>query len=151
MDTLGLLLIAGLALYWFAPNVFADILPGSSAAGLQPGYSGGWLTAPQIGQLAASAGFSGPDLITAVAVALAESSGNPNALGDGGASYGLWQINVQYHPEFGPNFQALYDPATNAQAAYSVYSAAGRSFKPWTTFTSGAYAKFVSQVQQALA
>ena len=107
-----------------------------------------------IATVAQNAGFSGDDLITAVAVALAESSGNPNALGDigiGQGSFGLWQINSKYHPEFGPDFTTLYDPQTNANAAYSVYSAAGNSFTPWSTFKSGAYQSYVSTVAAAIA
>lgn len=113
----------------------------------------GNLSASDIATFAANAGFTGNDLITAVSVALAESSGNPKALGDvgiGQGSFGLWQINSYYHPEFGPDFTVLYDPQTNANAAYSIYVVSGYTFKPWSTFNSRAYAKYVSQVQSAL-
>jgi hypothetical protein len=113
----------------------------------------GNLSASDIATFAANAGFTGQDLITAVSVALAESNGNPNALGDvgiGAGSFGLWQINSYYHPEFGPDFTILYDPQTNANAAYSVYSVSGRTFKPWSTFNSGRYQAFVPTVQSAL-
>lgn len=109
------------------------------------------MTAADIGQVAANAGFQGDDLVTAVAVALAESSGNPNAWGDAGigaGSFGLWQINAKYHPEYGPDFSQLYDPQTNANAAFAVYSQAGQSFKPWSTFKTGAY---LANVQVAMA
>ena len=101
---------------------------------------------------ARNAGFQGVDLITAVAIALAESSGNPDAQGDytldgkivspgtQGAvptSFGLWQIHLTVHPEF--NGQNLFDPQTNANAAYSIYRAAGNSFHPWSTYINGAY------------
>jgi hypothetical protein len=104
--------------------------------------------------VAENAGFSGQDLVTAVAVAMAESSGNPSAHGDigiGQGSFGLWQINSYWHPEFGPDFTTLYDPQTNANAAFSVYSAAGNSFSPWTTFKTGAYQSYVSTVAAAIA
>ena len=100
------------------------------------------MTPADIGTIAANAGFSGDDLVTAVAVAMAESSGNPNAWGDAGigaGSFGLWQISSKYHPEYGPDFTELYDPQTNANAAFAVYSQAGRSFSPWSTFKTGAY------------
>jgi Lysozyme like domain len=95
--------------------------------------------------LAQNAGFQGQDAATAAAVALAESGGNPknyNPETAAGApanmgSYGLWQIYLNVHPEF--SGQNLYDPATNAAAAFSVYQAAGNSFSPWTTFKTGAY------------
>src|SRR5208282_634628 len=60
------------------------------------------LSASEIAGYASAAGFSGPDLQVAVAVALAESSGNPSAIGDLtlGVSVGLWQINLKAHPEY---------------------------------------------------
>jgi alpha-L-arabinofuranosidase len=104
--------------------------------------------------VASNAGFAGDDLVTAVAVALAESSGNPQALGDigiGQGSFGLWQISSKYHPEYGPNFAALYDPQANANAAFAIYSAAGNSFSPWSTFKTGSYAEFLDSVSAAIA
>lgn len=111
------------------------------------------LSAQQISQYAAAAGFSGDDLVTAVAVALAESSGNPNAHGDtslgtGTGSFGLWQIYSDAHPEYGPNFDQLYDPQTNANAAYAIFSASG--WAAWSTFKSGAYEAYVPQAQTAV-
>jgi len=116
----------------------------------------GNLSASQIAQLAAAAGFSGDDLATAVAIALAESGGNPKAYNpetaarapEGQGSYGLWQIFLKAHPEFAG--QDLTDPATNAAAAFSVYSAAGQSFTPWSTFGNGAYQTYLSQAQGAV-
>ena len=119
---------------------FARGLGGGLGGGL--GLSSNILTAAQINYYAQTAGFSGSDLATAVAIALAESSGNAaiyNPETQAGApagkgSYGLWQIYLNKHPEFaGVN---LYDPQTNANAAYSIYSAAG-GFSPWTTYKSG--------------
>jgi|SRR5579872_5415857 len=112
---------------------------------------------PSLLQYAANAGFSGPDLATAVAIALAESSGNPNEIGDrtlapaNGPSYGLWQINIgsKAHPEFASLGQALLDPQTNANAAYSIYSRAGGSFSQWTTYTTAAYMQYLPQVLAA--
>ena len=111
------------------------------------------LTIPQLLALAAAAGFSGDDLVTAVSIALAESGGNPNAHGDTaitpGGSIGLWQINLKSHPEF--NGQNLFDPATNAAAAYSVYQGAGGSFQPWSTFKSGAFQNYTAAVAAQIA
>lgn len=111
------------------------------------------MTISDIATVAQNAGFTGNDLVTAVAIALAESGGNPNALGDigiGQGSFGLWQINSKYHPEFGPDFTSLYDPQTNANAAYEIYVNAG-GFSPWSTFNSGSYQSFVSSVAASLA
>jgi hypothetical protein len=110
------------------------------------------LSIPQIASVASAAGFSGPDLSTAVAVALAESypPGNAASMGDSNQSYGLWQIYTPQHPECGPDFSALLDPQTNANCAYSIYKAAGSSFSPWSTYNSGKYLTFLPQVQQTL-
>lgn len=114
------------------------------------------ITPLSIYQYAVNAGFSGIDAITATAIALAESAGNPQAYNpetaagapQGKGSFGLWQIYLNAHPEYAN--ANLYDPQTNASAAYSIYSAAGDSFSPWSTFNSGAYQAFVSQVEAIL-
>jgi lysozyme-like protein len=113
--------------------------------------------ASQIAQVAANAGFSGPDLATAVAIALAESSGNPNAVGDRtlaptrGPSIGLWQINIgsNANPQFAK--WNLTDPQTNANAAFAIYSAIGGfgTTRGWTTYTGGAYRDYLSAVPPA--
>jgi hypothetical protein len=121
--------------------------------GLARGLSGlgqvlGALSPSQIQQYAANAGFTGNDLNVAVAVAMAESSGNPNAYNpetaagtpSGKGSFGLWQIYLNAHPEFAG--QNLYDPQTNANAAYSIYSASG-GFTAWSTYNSGAYQAYL--------
>jgi Lysozyme like domain len=109
----------------------------------------GTLNAVQIAQYAINAGWTQPDLTTAVAIALAESSGNPSAVGDqnlapsNGPSYGLWQINVGAHPEYaGDN---LFDPQTNANDAYELYEASG--FSPWASYNSSKYLQYLTQAQ----
>ncbi len=102
------------------------------------------LTPAQIEQYAYNAGFRGDALKLAVAVALAESAGNPAAYNpelaagtkNGSGSRGLWQIYGSAHPQY--NNSAVFDPQANANAAYSVYQAAGQSFRPWSTYTNGA-------------
>src|ERR1700686_2591824 len=110
------------------------------------------LAIPQLAALASGAGFSGEDLMTAVAIALAESGGDPQAYdperaagtSQGNGSFGLWQIYLAAHPEFaGMN---LFDPQTNANAAFSVYSQAG-GFSPWSAFKSGAYVAYMDAAQ----
>jgi soluble lytic murein transglycosylase-like protein len=137
-----LVLAAGaLGIYYFDPDVFSTVF-----SGLQGGLSaltGGNLSYSEIQGYASAAGFTGDDLDTATAIALAESSGNPNAAGDAtkGGSYGLWQINLAAHPEY--TAEELYDPQTNANAAYVVYSSASNGFSPWTTFNNGAYQAYL--------
>lgn len=87
----------------------------------------------------------------AAAVALAESGGNPSSYNGTGAdnSYGLWQINMigslgpARRQQFGlQNSSQLFDPLTNAKAAVAI-SNNGANWGPWTTFTSGAYKKYL--------
>jgi Lysozyme like domain len=107
------------------------------------------LNVNDISEIAAQAGFSGSDINVAAAIAMAESSGDPGNVGDrdlapeNGPSYGLWQINVgtKAHPEFAS--WNLLDPATNAAAAFRIYSRAGGSFHEWTTYTKGQFAKYL--------
>lgn len=88
------------------------------------------LTLAQLQALAASVGF--PDPALAAAVAMAESGGNPNAYNTEG-SYGLWQIDVVYNQSYASNPSVLFDPVTNAKAAYAI-SSKGTNFRPWTTY-----------------
>lgn len=88
------------------------------------------LTLQQLQQLAASVGF--PDPALAAAIAMAESGGNPNAYNTEG-SYGLFQIDVVYNPKYASNPSVLFDPKTNAKAAYAIWKQAG-GFTPWTTY-----------------
>lgn len=108
------------------------------------------LTPAQIAYYAQTAGFDGDDLSIAVAIALAESSGNPNVYNPettasggtpaGQGSYGLWQIYLKEHPEFAAD--NLYDPQTNANDAYETYTKAG-GFSPWASYNSGAYQAYM--------
>jgi Lysozyme like domain len=98
------------------------------------------LTRTQVAQYAYNAGFRGTALNTAVAVAMAESSGNTSAYNPesaagtrpGSGSRGLWQIYGQAHPEY--NNASMFDPQQNANAAFKVYSQAGNHFTPWSTY-----------------
>jgi hypothetical protein len=99
------------------------------------------ISGAELTSLALNAGFSPGDAAIAAAVALAESGGNPAAVGDQGNSVGLWQINLPAHPEF--RTWNLRDPQTNATAAFQVWQRAGGSFSPWTAFHSGAYQAYL--------
>jgi hypothetical protein len=100
--------------------------------------------------LARRAGFSGDgdEAVIATAIALAESSGNPDAHNDdratGDDSFGLWQINMidKLGPERREQFgisrnEELFDPLTNARAAHSVFSSPPGGFPQWSTFKRG--------------
>lgn len=100
------------------------------------------------------AGFTGDNLKTAVAIAFAESGGDPNIYNpekcacpptpQGFGSFGLWQIYLYSHPEdSGIN---LRDPQQNADAAFRIFSA-HNSFFPWSTFKFGQYKKWLPKVE----
>lgn len=108
---------------------------------------------------ARQAGFTGTALITAVAIAQAESGFRPDAVGDknlteqGEVSVGLWQIN--YRPSRDkrgglrdPDLNL--EPAHNAVAAFAI-SGQGTKFTPWSTYTSGAYRPFLDNAAEAVA
>lgn len=106
-------------------------------------------TADQIAPFARNAGFTPDVLEIAIAIALAESGGDPDAYNPetaagapaGEGSYGLWQIYRKAHPLFAT--WNLRDPQTNACAASIVYQSARNSFGPWSTFQNCAYVKFL--------
>ena len=100
------------------------------------------LTFRELRDLAERHGFPDPDL--AAAVAMAESGGRPDAKGDLdlGVSLGLWQINLRAHPQWLHHEDALLDPDFNAQAAFQV-SDGGTNWKPWTTYRTGAFKKYM--------
>lgn len=116
------------------------------------------LTLGQLISLAQQAGFQGTAAQTAAAIAMAESGGNTQAYNPQGAdnSYGLMQINMKgaLGPQRLKQFsissnEALYDPAANMRAAYSVYKSAGNSFSPWTTYTKGTYKQYLGAAAKA--
>ena len=104
----------------------------------------------QIAAYARQAGFPNDQIATAVAVALAESSGNPSIVNYLGC-VGLWQIfesvHKAKHPLWTTNWLKL--PANNAVAAYAIWVEAGRSWRPWSTYTSGAYRRYLARGQTA--
>ncbi|WP_460444659.1 D-alanyl-D-alanine carboxypeptidase family protein [Angustibacter aerolatus] len=96
---------------------------------------------PSIARAAAArAGFTGGDLDIAVAVAGAESSWRSDAINrnaNGSTDYGMWQINTVHAGLLAAgNWRT---PDDNARMAFAVWSQAGRSWTPWTTFKTGAY------------
>lgn len=103
------------------------------------------LSANDIAAAATSAGFSGNDVRIAVAVALAESGGRPDAThrnSNGSTDYGLWQIN-SVHKEI-LSAGTWSNPTDNARMAYQVWKNAGGKWTPWTTYKTGAYLRFMT-------
>ena len=94
------------------------------------------LALSQIGEVAEQAGFSGAGLAMAIAVALAESGGDPLATDhdtNGTVDRGLWQIN-SVHRAY--SAACDYAPSCAARAAYAI-SAHGRDWSPWVTYQRG--------------
>ena len=112
------------------------------------------LSPEHIALVAQRAGFTGQNLVIAVAVALAESSGNANAKGDVaiGGSFGLWQIYCRAHPNLippgDPNSVPWYDPYQNAQWAYRI--SGGGDWLPWSTYIHGTYRSRMATAQEAV-
>jgi hypothetical protein len=113
----------------------------------------------RVAKLAYDAGFRGRDLEVAVAVAMAESGGNPTIRGDvgiqdrtWGPSVGLWQIR-SLHADRGTGRTrdelANARPAVNARHARTVWRERGGSFAAWSAYTNGAYRQHLSVAREA--
>ena len=74
------------------------------------------------------------------AIARAESGGNPHAQhvnSDGSVDRGLWQINSSH----GYSPASSFNPLDNARQAVSIYHSQG--LRAWTTFSNGAFRRFM--------
>lgn len=67
----------------------------------------------------------------AAAIALAESGGDTTNVSPTN-DYGLWQINIDAHPEYRDDPSSLFDPTTNCRAAIAI-SSNGSNWRPWCT------------------
>lgn len=59
-----------------------------------------------------------------------ESSWNPNAVGDYGNSYGLWQIHLPAHPSV--TIECATDPICSTKYAIGLYKR--KEWQPWTCY-----------------
>jgi hypothetical protein len=134
------------------------VLGSLGARGSTPTPRKGRMTLAQLRSLAAHVGF--PDPVTAAAVAMAESGGDPTAtnivsqaqatawnLAHPGArphgperSFGLWQVNTIAWPSYDET--QLLDPTYNAQAALAI-SHGGTDWSHWSTYTDGTYRAYL--------
>ena len=130
-----------------------------SSEGSDPIPSGGKASPEQIARIAKTAGIPEKHIPTMVSIAMAESGGdigaryNPEG-NTGEDSYGLWQINMdpRYADErlklFGiDNKKELFDPVTNAKAAYEIFKQQG--FDAWTVYRTGKYRDFFPAAKKA--
>lgn len=100
------------------------------------------LSSSAIAWYAQQAGITGTRLQVAVAIAMAESGGDTNALNASSIEYsvGLWQINLKAHPQY--SLSQMQDPYQNAQAMAAI-SSGGKNWNPWSTYTNGSYLNFM--------
>lgn len=106
------------------------------------------LTDSQIAAYGVMAGFPSAVIPVVVAIALAESGGDPAAShvnSNGSVDSGLMQINSVHRSTYPIDYPLRYNPINNMRMAKGIYSAAGNSFNPWSTFKSGAYTKYMSR------
>lgn len=106
--------------------------------------------ASEIAQYARQAGFPESQIPYAVAVAMAESSGNAAAThGNNNSStdYGLMQIN-SIHGDLLSKYD-WSDPQQNMDMAYKIWQDAGGSWSPWVTYQTGAYQQYMDTGQSA--
>lgn len=101
-------------------------------------------TKPQLMALAAKHGFPDPNIIAAIA--LAESSGDPQAVNNCPPreySVGLWQINILGSKTL--TREQMFDPDENCKEAFRRFKE--RGYLPWGAYThpkgNPAYRKFL--------
>ena len=113
-------------------------------------------------------GYFAGNLVTAAAICVAESTGDPHRIvcdkngkvigqGDfpgftcptGTTSYdrGLWQLNTAVPGAVSD--ACAFSPVCNAQAAY-LASGRGTSFAPWSSYDQDVYAKYIDPAQTAV-
>lgn len=122
------------------------------------------MTAPEIYKLARAAGFPPVVAVTMTAIALRESSGNPDVFNGnaqtGDRSYGLWQINM-FGSLAAPRMklfgitaeEQLLNPATNAHAAFCLWGGNNRNLSTaWYIDHPGIYqSRYESHLPAAIA
>jgi hypothetical protein len=141
----------------------SDQPPASIGSGLGSTTTADNTAAQVCGIVALKAGFGYkstvagyPQIVVAVAVALAESSCNPTAKGsngptsgcpNGSVDRGLWQINSCYHSEVSD--ACAYQIQCNANAAFNI-SSGGTNWSPWSTYNSGAWRSHIDTAKAAV-
>lgn len=101
---------------------------------------------------AKAVGFRGHSLVTAVAVAGAESGWRPLAKNtgnsDGSVDHGLWQIN-SVHRELLARYD-WRDPTDNATMAFKI-SAHGVDWSAWVAWSNGLHTSYLDEARAAVA
>lgn len=113
--------------------------------GQQSGGSWGSGGAQGVANVLRQAGFPESAVPTMMAIAMAESSWNPNAThrnSNGSIDQGLFQINSIHRGNSWYPSNPM-DPLQSAVAAYNIWKGAGGTYRDWTVYNSGAYKKFL--------
>ena len=114
------------------------------------------LNAQQIASLLQKEGIAKEKIPTMTAIALAESSGRPQAFNPRGLdrSYGLFQVNMYgglgpaRMKQFGLKTEKdLFTPETNVRAAKQILGSQGLG--AWSVYKGGQYKKFLPEAQKA--
>ncbi|MEM4408336.1 MAG: hypothetical protein QXI19_06300 [Candidatus Caldarchaeum sp.] len=99
------------------------------------------------------AGFRGQDLVTMVAIALAENPWKDPSLQSGFSrngirerSFGLFQLNLDAHPDL--TLECATSPSCSAEYAYRLFRSEG--FRPWTAYLTGAFWSFWDRAWHAV-
>jgi hypothetical protein len=141
-----------LAGFWVFSRYTFDVTPALKQAGVRayealhddqghkrdlPGHQ---MTRAALRELATRAGF--PNVQLAVAIALAESGGVPQAVTRSSRenSIGLWQINLMAHPQYTED--DMKNPELNANAAFAI-SKGGNDWRPWSAYKNGAFQRYL--------
>jgi hypothetical protein len=111
-------------------------------------YRGGRGDGPgtRVANLARGAGLSGESLVTSVAISKAESGWRANASNrnsDGSIDRGYWQINSVH------GGLSTFNPEGNARAMAKI-SRGGKDWRPWVTYTTGAYRQHLTAAAAAV-
>ena len=101
-----------------------------------------------VARAAKDAGFTGNDLVIAIAVAKAESGWRSNARNgntNDSLDCGLWQINSVHRQLLKKH--DCYDPKANAQMARALWKQSNGSWSPWVTYQRGKHLQFISEAR----
>jgi hypothetical protein len=133
--------------------------PGGDSGGGGGGKGHGAYNTQKAFDLIKQAGGTDEEARTLAAISQAESAGNPRSHNTKGRdnSYGLWQINMlggmgpERRRKFGlKSNEDLFNPATNARVALAMHRGA-RGYRDWSTYTSGAYKKYLGGARSSVA
>jgi len=105
------------------------------------------LTPSEAAGYAKGAGFTGNDVVIAVAVMYAESGGHyadSATVQKGGYGRGPMQVDLGQHPGQYDEQKLINDPAYNFKAAYDIFKH-GTGWHGWTTHDTGAYLQYMPQ------